>query len=416
MNYIKRMSFSALMIVSMLMVLPIESSAHWCSNIYQTYARIVVKPERQNINIGVGETGSLRVRVRNNFPYALRFIKLRANNPAGLSVAVTPNESDAAGKVVYPGHEVTFVLTITRNSAGDDSVSSLNLEVATSVQSASGNDSWRDMSDKWVNQNPDPDAIRNSIENDTWQSKGILNADLAMQPCADCETDGVNGLLTLWHDRVDSCDADITPQYPNTCLRAGQALAVRLRFLDFNNPTRQEVVQNMIDVMDDENPIGRGYAAFLAAYGGNDAGVEARIQSMADSDPEGSHCSYSSSAQAQIMAKAALMMLGHSEYHDDVTSCYTDGGQDAHVRIACSAALGIMGEDTPVTDYLMTQVSNGSNTSYLRLFADYLFQLVVFARRGGWDGSGVVSFLDEDVIIDDIPPQAPTNLVAGPPI
>ncbi len=414
MTHKKQMLLTAALVASMMVIAPPESIAHWCSNIYQTYARIVVKPERQNINIGVGETGTLRVRVRNNFPYALRFIKLRANNPSGLTVSVSPTESEAAQKVIYPGQEETFVLTITRDSSGSDDVSSLNLEVATSVQSIS--ESWRDMSDTWLDQNPDPAEMRNSIENGEWQSRALLNADLAIQSCAGCETDGVNGLLTLWHDRVDSCDSEITPQYPNTCLRAGQALAVRLRFMNFNDPTRQTVVQNMIDVMDDENPIARGYAAFLAAYGGNDAGVEARIQSMADSDPEGSHCSYSSSADAQLMAKAALLMLGHNEYHGEVTSCYTDGGNDDHVRFACAAALGVMGEDDPITNYLIGELSNGSNTNYVRLFADYLFQLVVFVRRGGLDGTGVVSFLDEDVVIDDTPPMAPANLVAGPPI
>ncbi len=44
-------------------LVPSDGYAHWCSNIYQTYARIVVKPERQTISVPDGQTGELKVRV-----------------------------------------------------------------------------------------------------------------------------------------------------------------------------------------------------------------------------------------------------------------------------------------------------------------------------------------------------------------
>ena len=154
-----------------------SADAHWCSNIYQTYARIVVKPERQAINVGVGETSQLMVRVRNNFPYTMRYIQLRANNPAGLSVTVTPSEAEAQNKVIYAGQETTFTLSITRDQAGSDDVADLNLEINTSVEDIGG--SWRDAGNWWVDQNPTEADVRNAVQNSPAQTRGLLNADLA---------------------------------------------------------------------------------------------------------------------------------------------------------------------------------------------------------------------------------------------
>ncbi len=388
--------------------------AHWCSNIYQTYARIVVKPERQNINVGVGETGSLKVRVRNNFPYTLYYVRLRANNPTGLTVTVSPTDAEAQNIRVYSGQEVTFTLGITRNQAGPDDVSNLNLQVNTTVQDIGP--SWRNLSDWWIHQDPAPADLRNKLANDPDQVRALLNATLADRPCLDCELDGVNGLLELWHTRLDSCESGgFDSQWPMMYMRAGQALAIRLRFRAFNDPSRANVVQNLIETMDDAYGIVRGYAAFLAAYGGNDAGVASRIQQMADSDTPAGICSFSPSSSAQRMAKAALLILGNNQYQAEVTACSNDGGEHNRARMVCAAALGLMGDDAPITNFLIPRVPDGTNTDYERLFGSYLLQLVVFARRGGPEGVGLVSFLDEEVVSDDVPPKAPANLRAGPP-
>jgi hypothetical protein len=400
--------------LAILMAQAPTADAHWCSNIYQTYARIVVKPERQAINVGVGETGQLSVKVRNNFPYTLRYIQLRANNPAGLSVTVTPSEADAQNKVIYAGQETTFTLSITRDQAGSDDVADLNLEINTSVQSVGS--SWRDAGHWWVDQNPTEADVRNSVQNNPQQTRGLLNADLAdVSGCAGCVTDGVQGMLGLYDERVDSCNSS---NYDDTSdmqtIRAGLQLSIRLRFGNFTSPSRSAVVADMITAMDDPFDIGRGFAAFLAAFGGNDAGIEARIQSMADSDPEGV-CSFSSSSSSQNMAKAALLIMGLNQYQQDVTDCYNNGGEASRARMACAAALGIMGDDGPVTNFLIPEAPNGSNYNYERLTASYLLRLVVLHRRGGPDGVGVVSFLDEDVVVDDVRPLAPTGLVAHAP-
>jgi len=400
-----------LLCVCTVLLMPAGAYAHWCSNIYQTYARIVVKPERQTINLGMGESGDLIVRARNNFPYTLHYILLRANPPSELSVSVSPTESEAQQKPIYAGQEATFTLHITRNQAGSDDVSALNLEVNADVSGISG---WRDMGDWWVDQNPAAADVRNSLSNDPQQSQALLNFALAEVPGSSNESDGVNGLIDLWVYRAANCvSSNFDSTNPMQGIRAGLQLAIRLRYRNFNDPSRATVVQAMIDAMDDPYEYARGYGAFLAAYGGNDAGVSTRIQAIADSDPAGS-CSYSASTAAQRMAKAALLILGQNQYHTEVTDCVNDGGEDGHVRAACAAALGIMGEDAPVTGYLMPATGNGSSPDYDRLFASYLLQLVVYSRRGGPEGIGVVSFLDEEVIQDDVPPRAPTGLSVQP--
>jgi hypothetical protein len=48
------------------------------------------------------------------------------------------------------------------------------------------------------------------------------------------------------------------------------------------------------------------------------------------------------------------------------------------------------------------------------LYISYMLQLVVYSRRGGPEGVGEVSFLDEEVVVDDTPPAAPTGLTVQP--
>ena len=374
--------------------------AHWCSNIYQTFARIVVKPERQNINLGVGESGDLRVRVRNNFPYTLYWLKLRANPPAELDVTVTPSEAEAEQKRVYPGHEVTFVLHITRTAAGSDDVAALNLQVAMELTSIMDGQ-WLDLDHNWLRQDVTESEVRNRIQNPS-QTLSLNNALLADLGCNGCEADGVDGLRQAW----GATPTDFENQIGEQCIRAGHQLSVRLAWRAFNEVNRGDVVGDMIDNMDHDSDWVRGLAAFFAAYGGSDAGVASRIDQMASSD---------ASQAARRMAQAAQLILGEST-ESQVRACLNDGNEDRRVRQVCAAALGIMGDDQPITDFLIPDGFDGLNHSdnYPRLLGAYLLQLVVFYRRGGPEGVGTVSFLDEDVVVDEVAPAAPGNLVVNP--
>jgi hypothetical protein len=390
-------AFLVVFAVGLALVTPSETFAHWCSNIYQTYARIVVKPERDTIDIPTGQSGALKVRIRNNYPYTMEYILLRANPPGELSVTVSPTESEARNKTIFAGQEATFTLTITRTANGNDDVDVLNLEVNFRVQGISG---WRDMSHKYVAQGPDPADIRWSIQNEPAQTRCLLNADLAdVDGCPSCEADGVNDLMGMW----GSINGDFENTSGHQFIRSGQALAIRLNFRNFNNPPRSDVVQSMVDGMNDFSfDIARGTAAFFSAYGGNDS--SSRIQTMANSD---------SSTTAQRMAKAAQLILGE-DTSADVNACLNDGSEQTRARMACAAALGIMGEDDPITDFLMPQSGDGTNYNYERVYGSYLLQLVVYSRRGGPEGVGVVSFLDEEVVVDDTPPAVPMGFTVQP--
>ena len=391
----------ALFIIFLISVLSQTSFAHWCDDIYMTYARIIVKPERQNIDIETGSTGELKVRVRNNFPYGLRYFLLRVNPPSELSVTVSPSESEARQRMVYAGEEITFTLSITRNSSGTNDITSLNIEINTAVEDLNG---WMDKDDWWINQNYNENDIRNSINNEPWQTRALLNADLAdINGCSECEKDGIESLIELWEDRVDNCTTrNFDSQWPMQFMRAGHQLAVRLRFNESTNPNRNTIVQSMIKAMDNPYALARGFAAFLAAYSGNDNGVIERIEAMVNTDGPASNCSFSADNDAKIMAKSALLILGKNEYHTDITNC-VNGSYHNRAKMACAAALGIMGEDNSVINFLMPRTSRGTGTSYENLFGAYLLQLVVFSRRGGPEGSGIVSFLDEDA---NLPPSA----------
>jgi len=391
--------------IGLALAIPADSFAHWCSNIYRTYARIVVKPDRQTIDVAVGSTGELKVRVRNNFPYTMYYIQLRTNPPAELNVTVSPTEAEAANNRVYAGQEVTFTLSITRTGAGSNDVADLGLEVRPRVE---GFTSWRDMGDWWVDQNYSEAAIRDSIANSASQSPSLLNADLADLPsCPGCEADGVNELMRLWDSVANNCEE----VWGHIYCRAGQALAIRLRFRSFNDPARSAVVQSMIDEMDSSYNIVRGTAAFFAAYGGSDAAAVTRINTMASSD---------SSTTTQRMAKAAQLLLGDNTTAD-VTACYNDGGEDMRARIVCAAALGIMGDDDPIANFLIDEVTYGTDGDsydraayFIRHYGGYILQLVAFVRRGGPEGVGVVSFFDEEVVVDNTAPAAPTGLTVQP--
>ena len=392
--------------VGLALAIPADAYAHWCSNIYQTYARIVVKPERQIINVPDGQTGELKVRVRNNFPYTCYYIMLRVTPPPELNVTVSPTEAEAGNIRVYAGQEVTFTLTITRNGAGSDDISVLNLEVRPRLERL---ESWRDMDDWWVDQNYTESEIRNKIQNDAQQTQVLLNEDLAkIDSCPGCELDGVTELMGWW----GSINGSFEDGYGVMFVAAGAALAVRLQYMSSNNPSRAAVVQSLVDEMDNTSDTARGIAAFLAAYGGSDAAAVSRINTMASSD---------SSPSAVRMAKAAQLILGDNTTAD-VTACYQDGNEETRARVVCAVALAIMGDDTPITDYVLGVVTWGADGNTHPSQAEYmvfhqnsiLLQLAVFSRRGGPDGVGVVSFLDEEVVVDNVAPAAPTGLTVQP--
>jgi hypothetical protein len=178
-------------------------------------------------------------------------------------------------------------------------------------------------------------------------------------------------------------------------LRAGTELAIR-------RCEAPGVVAATVDAMDDPDVGYRGASALLAAYLGERLDrkdeVRDRLETMAEKDSctKAEFCnnySFESSAQARVMAKAALLVLGDDEHHAEVTAGLENG--DDRVRMVCAAALGLVGEDAPVLEVLVPLVED--DYGFVELYAPYLLRLVVADRRGP-SGNGPVSFYGDEGI------------------
>ncbi|MBW1808791.1 MAG: hypothetical protein JRJ19_04090 [Deltaproteobacteria bacterium] len=413
--------FAALWFLCALFFTSSTVEAHWCSNVFNSYSKIVVKPERDTIDVAVGASGSLTVRVRNNFPYTIRYIKLRANPPGDLTVdcrisdsPVQNCESDAEGKRIYAGQDAVFFLDITRNSGSDNSVDTLDLEVAINVSGAYFNNDWQSYLDsssasRQVYETPSAAEVRTYAEGGAGQS-AEMNWDVySTLGCGDCELDGVSE-LNDWYGQFFGAPGEYN-QPKQQGLRAGQAIAIRLRHRGCTSPNRSTVIAYFTDRVGDggENYYVRGMSAFLAAYGEMGQGNAGLISDITALGTDNSSLGR--------MAKSALLILDE-DYEADVESCRADGGEEIIVRFVCAAALALLGEQNDyAAEFLMPYTGDGTTNDAnwtSELIASYMLQLVVHERRGGPDGTGIVSFLDEEVVQDDVAPKAPTNLTVTP--
>jgi len=371
---------------------PAPAQAHWCTNIYETPARLVVKPEQSTVF--PGDSGTLRVYVRNNFPYLVKNAELRADN-GDFEVSVTPASQD-----IYPGQDAAFDLQITRVGSSGDNELYLQLRVFEGTGHGGSLMVWRGADDEWVDQDPSESLVRSSMNSD--QSKQLGAGKLA---ATYSEADGVTRLLELfgrprlgynsdgwWGD--GEWFGERTPdKYDFQLLRAGIELALR-KFQGF--PDEAAVRQAMTLAMDDPYVPYRGVSALLAGYlFGDDAGVRARVQAMADSDPcvdaeRCSHYGWSSSAQAQLMGRAGLLAAGDGSHESAVRAGLGDGNEA--VQMVCATALGIFGDDDAVTGTLIPLVAD--EFGFIPLTAPYLLQLAAYERRGA-SGLDPVSFYGE---------------------
>ena len=112
-----------------------EAHAHWCSNIFSGPARFVVKPETTSLPISGSST--LRVYLQNNFPYTLFTVALRGQ-ATGYTITSAP-----ASRIVHPGQNVSYVLTITGSGS-----TTMTMQMSFRVGS------WRGPTDVLVNQSP----------------------------------------------------------------------------------------------------------------------------------------------------------------------------------------------------------------------------------------------------------------------
>lgn len=397
-------------VIGFLLLLPeAPARAHWCTNIYDTPARIVVKPEQSTVFPGMnpGDSTTLRVWVRNNFPYVVTDAEMRATN-SDFDVTVTPGRQD-----IYPEQESAFDFQITRVAdSGDDD---LHLQIRLYVDNHSGINQWRDESDDWVEQTPSESRLRGGMT--SGQAQQLNSAKLA---ALYSEPDGEGRLLELygrprlgynnqgtWGDGDWFPDRSLT-KWDYQILRAGVELAKRWS----DDPATRTA---MIDAMDDPDELYRGTSALIAAFLGSNPAVRERIETMATTDAcvdatLCSHYDWTPSDDARLMAKAALVVLGDNQYHAEVTAGLSSSSE--RVQMICGAALGLAGEDDPVVNTLRPLARDTDAAALLYLHGAYLLSLVATQRRGP-DDTGCVTFYGE-VCDDQVPPRAPQNLQVRP--
>ncbi|HOX42683.1 MAG TPA: hypothetical protein PK668_03745 [Myxococcota bacterium] len=371
---------------------PAPARAHWCTNIYDTPARLVVKPEQSTIF--PGDAGTLRVWVRNNFPYLVKNAELRASN-ADFDVSVSPARQD-----IFPGQDVAFDLRISRSgSSGDDDLH-LQLRVFEDTDHGSSMKEWRGPDDEWIDQAPAEALLRDRLASASQavqlnaakladrvsEGEGVgLLVELYGRPRLQYNSDGAYGDGEWFGERALSV-------MDYQLLRAGTELAIR-------RASDPRALEAMRLAMDDPDVVYRGASALLAAYlarvSGQAEAVRARLTSLAEADACGdagrcAHYGWTPSPAAQAMGRAALFVLGE----DGQRAAVEAGLQDADdgVKMICAAALGLRGEDAPVQTALIPLVKDEYGT--IELYAPYLLQLVATDRRGP-DGQGQVSFYPE---------------------
>ncbi|MBN2496476.1 MAG: hypothetical protein JXR96_17920 [Deltaproteobacteria bacterium] len=433
MSAIVRYWISGCLFAALSLLITDRAAAHFCNNIYDSPGRLVVKPERGTIDVPQGQTDSLRVFVRNNFPYVVSDMRMQATNTGDFSITVQPSVYSK----VHPGEEVVFVFEITRDAGAGNDIRDLGLQIQVlggNTEHSASNRDWRDYnhdgtSDSWLDDPavPADDPAQNRLQSGMSSGQAQQMSAGTLARLYD-EHSGVSRLLELygrprlmynsnggwgggdwWAPYRDMEDN----KYDYQLFRAGAELALR-RYAGFNDPDLATVRQAMIDAMDDPDDDYRGIAALFGAYLGEDASVRARIELMASADTcvdqadKCTHYSWTTSASAQLMAKAALLVLGDGQYHAEVTTGLAHSNQ--MVRVICAAALGLTGEDDPVTDVLMPGCQDA--WGYISLCGPVILQLVACDRRGP-SGDGLVTFYGE-VSDDTTPPRRPENLQVRP--
>lgn len=377
------------------------AAAHWCNNIWTAPARLVVKPEKSTVHISGGAPATLRVYVRNNFPYKLVDLQLRGA-ASGYTVTVAP-----PGHSAQPAQDVSYVLTIAPSGGGggDVSVSSLNLQVR--FRGGGSPYGWMGGGDCRVDESPSLALLtaRSEYEqtgsNDDCgpnQSAALSAATLAdLYPSATLGSGaplfGRSGLEQLihrfgyrfcydawggWRCGGQDCPTaacgegsawSSIEQFPQDCMRAGIELAARKTKLGSRLQAARDAAINALQGGGMEH---RCLAAVVGGYLWQGASTASTFASA-----------LSGSGISTACQNAGRRVLDGS----NGSSC---GSGAAHERAACAAAEGLRGNDTPVRNVLMQSSGDGeTGGGYTGLYHAYMLHLVAAHRR---ESTGAVAF------------------------
>ena len=355
---------------ALLLLLTTPAIAHWCSNIFGAYARLVVKPEKTTVSV----PGTLKVYLQNNFPYKLFGVQMRGT-ASGYTINVSPSSQD-----VGPGQMVEFTYNV---SGGGGSLSSSQMGLQVLIRQGG----WQGESDPYVDPSPSQsDVVAASKYNSSFgeQAASLNAATLAdLYPSATISNGpgytGVEQLISWFGYRFcynsngayrcgsQDCPSPCaegttwtsTEQFPQNCMRAGVDLGIRKAKLGSKLGAAQDGAVNAMTAGSEE------HKCLAAVVGGHLWNGEASTTTF-----ENALNSVSAACKA-----AGLRALGKGTQSSCTSGAYYE-------KAACAAAEGLRNNDGPVKSVLMASAGDGdSSGSYNSLYYAYMLYLVAGDRR-----------------------------------
>ncbi len=368
-----------------LIVTAAPANAHWCSNIWNAPARLVVKPEKSTVLLKAGQPTRLRVYLQNNFPYKLVSAQMRGQ-ASGYTVAVSPSSQD-----ILPGQQAGFELTITKASGtATVKISTLGLQVQ--FRPGKPPSGWMGEGHTLVKQNP----AESTLLNGTKYSMKIQDASLIastlsrLYPTTKLASGapyfGRTGIQQVihwfgyrfcysssgsWRCGSQQCPSacsegsawNATNQFPFNCMRAGAEVAAwhaRAK-LGSDLPAARAAAVNALK--------GGGtfhHKCIAAVVGGY------LFQGSASSKALTAALDNASNNVPPTCRKAARRILDGS---NAATSC---SGGPFYENAACAAAEGLRGKDGLVKSVLVAKAGDGGGWGWTSGYENLYYAMMLY--------------------------------------
>jgi MYXO-CTERM domain-containing protein len=411
-------------VVLFLALLPTNSWAHWCDDLWSSAYDIVIKPD--------SDTSPKALYVENRWGYQLINFKLTATTTGGGSVTLTPPTTLKVPNTLLPGEKAIWKIA----SGSPAKVEDLSYYVTFGNTTGSLTKQYAcypvlGASPVMVVKNDGtlfPNAIAGIPKDGTDPQPNVANGctfgdvalgrSLQLQTVADWDdlNAGLDNLMTLYcagrgswgnNDKAVKPNSYCKNATSTTCpttrptaspasrsdymrLWGAGALAIRKSSLG----SRLSVLRDRLKCgANDGDPGVAGYTLFVLGYLGDDSSAKSFLQTQANT-----------SGDVGTIAKAALYLMGDTTQKAAVQA----GVQSSSVwvKVACAGALGIVDkDDASVTSAIIPEVKwiepdnmGGETDNGKGMYSAHILEIVAMHRRG-WiprgDGDGAVTFYGE---------------------
>ncbi|MGC4115068.1 MAG: PKD domain-containing protein [Myxococcales bacterium] len=425
--------------------------AHWCNCLWASGYNLVVRPASDTVSVPGSGSTTLDLYVQNNMGYPLVSFVLYAE-ASGYTIDV----SGPAPKVLnylMPGEKLKRTLTIS-GTGGNLDVGNIdfyvsfgngglggqsnrygigptgNYEVApfnaVAVKKVNGSVVGPRNDSSLPNLGDDEDAqgahlqYIAKIDFGSTSDRDAGLVDLLKSYCSgrgSWDSGSQNSMVSTYCSGTNTTCRDTTAsnnpanqagftKFQAQHLWAASHLAARKSILgNYLAPLRQRFICGSKDV----EPAAKYLALFALGYLGNDPGARTYLEGLANG----------ANVNDSRVAKAALLMMGDSQYSADVTS-WADPAGDLYVASACAGAVGIVNKnDQKVQDVLLAKARwycpaerDGGNSDAGPFFAAHILNIVSWDRRGyaaSAADTGTASYFNTGPA-DTVDPKAPTGV------